>query len=480
MRPNILIINSDQHRYDCISTNGNKIVKTPNLDYLANKGINFHNAFTPIPLCCPARQTFMCGVVPEVHGKLWNYNGSGHAMEGLDPSNHNIWVHQLKDAGYSTAYIGKWHVSNEYSPKDFGFDYVIKGNAYPPVRQQKFNAENPLEILKGMTTIKDEGEVDGARTHSFAKDCIKFINKFQKEKKPWHIRLDFPEPHLPCFPAGQFKTTYNPSDIPPWNNFFDNFENKPFIQKQQLFNWGIQDWSWKEWSQYVSQYYGMISQCDDAVGMVVNYLERNNLNDNTIIVYTSDHGDATGSHRMIDKHYILYDNVIRVPLIIRWDGHISPRQNNFDFISHYLDISVTLLDILGLKVPVNYQGHSCKPVLEGQKHLMPRKYVISSYNGQQFGLYTQRMIRDNNYKFIWNLTDISEFYDLCKDPAELHNMVDSQELQDTLNEYRRKLYNALKKQHDPLVDTIWMKEILNRPFTNPRKILLAINNKNFA
>lgn len=468
-KPNILIINSDQHRYDCIAANGNAVVKTPNLDTLMQKGMSFENAFTLIPLCCPARQSFLCGVIPEIHGQLWNYDCSGHVMEGLDPAGHHIWVHQLKDAGYSTAYLGKWHVSPDHGPKEFGFDHVVGEFDYPHLRGMDATWDR-MENIRGID-MSDQGPVETSRTHSLAGACIDYIEQFEKDGTPWHIRLDFPEPHFPCFPTGKFADMYDPADIPPWDSYFDNFENKPFIQKQQLYNWGVQDWSWSDWSKYIAHYYGIISQCDEAIGNIIRYLEEHNLTEDTLIVYTTDHGDAAGSHRMLDKHYIFYENIVHVPLIIRWDGHIEPGCCNHDLISHYLDLPVTLLDLLGLDVPDGYQGLSFKSVLDGEKHSAPRDYILSSYNGQQFGLYTQRMIRDNDFKFIWNLTDVSEFYDLHNDPSELHNLIDVPEFQDMLNAYRRKLYDALRERQDPLVEMVWMKEILLNPYANPNRQL---------
>ncbi|MGI6705095.1 MAG: sulfatase-like hydrolase/transferase [Clostridia bacterium] len=152
------------------------------------------------------------------------------------------------------------------------------------------------------------------------------IEKYEEEGAPWLMSIDFPEPHLPCRPAGKFAEMYKPEEIPPWGSFADTFEGKPYIQKQQLYSWKIENFSWEDWAPIVARYYGVVSQVDDAIGRITDALEKMNVMDDTIIIYTSDHGDMCGGHRMIDKHYVLYEDNVKVPLLIRWPKGVRRRK----------------------------------------------------------------------------------------------------------------------------------------------------------
>jgi arylsulfatase A-like enzyme len=133
------------------------------------------------------------------------------------------------------------------------------------------------------------------------------------------------EPHPPYRPAQAFDEKYSAEDIPRWGSFDDMFAGKPYIQKQQLLSWGIEHYGWNEWVPIVARYYAVISQMDDAIGRVLRVLDELGMKGNTIVVYTSDHGDMCGSHLMMDKHYVMYDDVVRVPLIVLWPRNIGRR-----------------------------------------------------------------------------------------------------------------------------------------------------------
>lgn len=460
-KPNILLINSDQHRYDAMGNTGSRIVKTPHLDALALSGISFTHAYTPLPSCCPARQSLLAGVMPEQHKGLWNYNGGTLPVDGLSPE-RNIWVRQLRDAGYRTAYIGKWHVHPDLDPTHFGFETFEEppnDNYKTPHKSVKYPVENnpwPEFPVGHFETLS----VEQCHSHVLARTCMDRVDELSKDGSPWHVRLDFSEPHLPCVPAEPFASMYPPESISPWGNFNETFEGKPYIQKQQLRNWCIENWTWDEWSVYLSGYYGIISQLDDAVGRVIRYLEEKGIIENTLIIYTTDHGDAAGSHRLMDKHYVMYEEETHVPLVLRWEGVIPAGTVCSDFISHFLDLPVTLLDLLNLPVPADYQGISFLQQLQGQPAESPREVAFSSYNGQQFGLYCQRMIRDRRYKYVWNATDVDELYDLENDPNEMSNIASENEDSDLCRTYRRKVHEVFSALHDPLVTSLWNQRYL--------------------
>lgn len=461
-KPNILVITSDQHRYDCFGASdaATRIhdVRTPHLDALCASGMSFTHAFTPIPVCCPARETFHSGVMPEVHGGLWNFN-QANPIRGLSPD-ITTWPVLLAREGYRNVHVGKWHVSPDAGATAFGFEKDTPTHRH---RMEHVRDRYPFrgERIGGVGRFQDT-PLEEARTHRLVADAIEEIGQVAGTGSPWHVRVDFEDPHLACYPCEPFASMYPPETLAEWGNFRETFVRKPFIQSQQLRNWGIEDWTWEEWSVYLSGYLGMISQIDDAVGRLIRFLEDEQLTENTIIVYTTDHGDAAGSHRMMDKHYVMYDEVVRVPLLVRWDGTVAPGSTCDAFVSHFLDLGPTFLDAAGASPCPDFQGQSLLPFLCGQPDAPERDWIFSTYHGQQFGLYTQRMIRDRRFKYVWNATDTDELYDLETDPWELNNRIGDPELAETETGMRRRVHETFSQLGDHLVDCSWIRNWLTR------------------
>ena len=151
----------------------------------------------------------------------------------------------------------------------------------------------------------------------------------------------------------------------------------------------------------------------------------------------------------------MYEEETHVPLFVRWDGVIAPDSVCDDFVSHFLDLPVTLLELLELSVPKSYQGQSLLPRLRGESNPNRRDFAFSTYNGQQFGLYCQRMIRDDRYKYIWNATDVDEMYDLENDPFEMKNLAANNEDSELCRFYRGKVHEVFSELDDPLVTGLW-------------------------
>ncbi len=455
--PNILIINTDQHRYDCTGKSGMYPVKTPNIDRIADEGAWFSHAYTPIPLCCPARQAFLTGKRPESFGAHWNYDLT-LKVQSLAPQQFH-WTSVLKQQGYKLGYVGKWHASELYDPRDFGFDDYISIEDYGMFRRDRYGNKTTGPAWFGAV---DEVPLEASRTHWLADKAESLMRSYQKSGGPWHIRLDLPEPHLPCTPVKTFDDLYDPAAVPKWAGFDECFENKPYIQKQQLYNWNIQDYTWKDWAKTAAKYYAVISQADDAVGRILDSLDETGEADNTLVVYTTDHGDMCGSHRMIDKHYIMYDDVVRVPLAVRFPALFKGGIICSDFVCHYLDLVPTIMDIIGHEGPADLHGRSLLPLLQGRTPGDWRQDVVSTYNGNQFGLYTQRMIRTKHWKYIWNTTDIDEFYNMEHDPGELNNLIHDPSFTMIVQDLRARLLACLKEDEDGLVRTKWIEDQLLR------------------
>ena len=430
-------------------------VRTPNLDAIAGDGAIFRSAYTPIPLCTPARQSLLTGRRPEATGGLWNYD-LGPRTPALDPKSYS-WPRELQQVGYRSQYLGKWHVHPDHTPIDFGYDSYIPLEDYDAWREIRYPG---LPISKDWFGEIDTVPTADSRTHWFADRAADFIDKASTGDEPWHVRLDFLEPHLPCQPVAEFAERYVAADIPPWRDFDDPLVNKPYIQVQQLLNWGVENYGWEDWAPIVARYYAVIEQLDDAIGRVLRAIEDAGVRKETLIIYTTDHGDMGGAHRMMDKHYVMYDDVVRVPLIMRWPERIAAGTVVDAFAYNTLDLPPTISLITGVPAPEAGHGASLfdqsDAALNCSAQVLARDQVVSTYNGQQFGLFTQRMIRTREWKYVWNATDIDELYDLANDPNEFVNRIDDEDHVEIISDLRHRLYAQLSHDGDTIVQNDWM------------------------
>ncbi len=446
-RPNLLMIVCDQLRYDSVGFSGPNAalgapVPTPHLDALAADGLWFEDAYTAMPPCCPARQSMLAGCRPERFGALWNYDITSR-VASLTPE-YPTWSAALHDAGYRMGHVGKWHVSPTFTPLDFGYDDYVSEEDYLAWRQRNYpDAAGAKDLFGGVDPLP----LTASHTHWLAARAVEHLRRYAADARPWHLRLDLSEPHPPCMPCAAFAERFSAQALSPWPSFGDDFAAKPYIQRQQLYNWGNEALTWQDWRAYVARYFAIVSQLDDAVGLLLDALRDSGAADNTVILFTADHGDMCGSHRMIDKHYVLYDDVVHVPLVLAAPG-VQPRRVQ-GFVNNCLDMAPTLTQLAGLP-PMAGDGRSLAGLLTGQAVELD-DCALTTLNGQQFGLYTQRMLRTRDWKYIWNLTDTDELYDLQNDPWELHNLVHDPAAAPTLARLRQQLYGLLQQQEPNLV-----------------------------
>ena len=447
---NLLIINADQLRHDCVGYRGLRPVRTPSLDALAAESIQYTRAFTPLPVCAPARQALLCGRHPDSFGAQWNYD----FLPTPTVQPEWCWPLQLHRKGYNTAYLGRFHVSPTLKPKDFGYDQWVSWAGHKQRIQEKYP---DAQYSGGWLGCESPVDVEDSGTHWMAEQAAAMIERYAAEGKPWHIWVDYEEPHLPCRPSAPFSTMYDPESIPPWDGFGDSFEHKPYCHRQQTLSWATDELTWNDDFRYmVARYYGVVSQLDQAIGRILDALERTGQKDDTIVAFTSDHGDMCGSHQMLDKHYVLYDDICRVPLMVRHPGY-APRTCD-RFVSNCLDLPYSFIDWLGLEHPRVEHGRSLP--LEAWQDAAARGAIVSTSNGQQFGLYSTRMIRDDRYKYVWNLTDVDELYDLETDPGEKVNRIAEPDQQDRIAAMRRALYEELASHGDRFVGSEWIRRQL--------------------
>ena len=450
--PNILWICVDQQRWDCLGYAEKYPVKTPNIDRLAAGGVNLANSYCPIPVCCPSRQSMLTGKRAEQIGALWNYNQKIYT--GMLPADSQSWARELRDRlGYHTGWVGPWEGGYNATPASMGYDvYVPRSELVRPMAE-KYPHCVPTNGFWGQVYDMDK---EYAPTHQLAGQVVSLMEGWQDEH-PWLVQMEFSEPHLPCTPVKEFADLYDPADIPVWGGFEDAYENKPYIQRQQRINWNTEDKDWAFFAPIVARYYAWISQIDDAIGRVLDWLEAHGKLQDTVIIYPSDHGDYCGDRRQMDKHYAMYEEITHIPHLWHCPARFVQGLTSHALNTNALDIPVTIMDMLGLPTD-GMVGKSLLPVLKGETDAH-RDAVMVTYNGQQFGLFSQRMLRMGDIKYTWNLTDTDELYDLASDPYELHNLISDPDYAETLQSMRHRLLAELQAENDCMLNS-WTEQQL--------------------
>ena len=390
-RPNILFIFSDQQHWRALGLL-DEFFDTPNLDGLAGQGMVFGRGFCTTPQCSPSRSSIMTGLYPSRTGVMANLG-----RPGGNPLRQRTMGKLLQEAGYHTAYFGKWHLGSD-KVGTAGWDEDF-----------------------GVTEKKSGGD-------SFVtKKAGEFLAKVRDAGKPFALFLSYVNPHdIYRFSEHELDLSASQISLPTsWEK--ETFEGKPRVQKQfMLEDQGTHIWGKgkAEWMRYRDCYRAKVKLYDSEMGAVLEALKREMLWESTLIVATSDHGDMDTNHRMIFKGPFMYEHMVKVPLIIRvpkrFGGVGRKRVDDIDVVN--VDLVPTLLDFCGI-LPIACDGISLKPVLTGDdKEQERRDYVIGQYYGKQRWVNPIRMIRTPEFKYNKYIHHGEELYDLGNDPSELINL----------------------------------------------------------
>lgn len=463
---NILLIQADQLRRDMLGAYGNPVVRTPAIDSLARDGVVFDYAFTPCPLCAPARASLVTGKRPLRHGILANPE-SGLAA-GKDFAGKQATVAQLLSTrGYRSTLCGKWHVGTETTPADCGFEGVFyPGYGYPDqhphyqeylknlgvefrLRDQIWSRRPDGSPKYCLAAIQD-GPEEATVPHYLTTQAIDAARRAAEDGVPFFVRLDFWGPHAPYIVSERYAKMYDPAEIEPWVNFADDLSGKPAIQEACKRYWGIEDFTWKEWARLVAMCYAEIILIDDQVARLRAALSELGLAEDTAFFFTADHGGMVGAHGLEDKGPYLYDDVCRIPLIGCVPGHQGGRRSNG--LTYNMDLMPTVLDLAGVDIPADLDAVSLGPILKGEPGFArdEDEPVYVEFHGHQ-APYEQRMIRTRTAKYVFNSPDGDELYDLLNDPSEMHNLANDPARADCLTEMRRIMRGQFIKTRDPLL-----------------------------
>ena len=426
--PNMVVLLTDQQRFDTLGCSGNPICRTPVLDRIAEEGMIFRNAYTANALCTPARASLMTGLYPHNHGQLSNMGNFNGVFD--DQVLDKIAFPQLLDqAGYTLGYAGKWHLPKEGDTEFWTFSEWYDTRAYRQYLKDRaiafeFGASEvqPLEWGEeapffGPSVLSPEDHHDGW----VASRSCDMIDAFAEKDDPFFVCAAFHGPHFPYAVPEPYNTLYNPDDVPRWNNFDETFENKPSVQQKEALRWNTSHLTWPDWQKVIATYWGYCTYIDTQIGRIVDRLKEQGVYDNTLIVFLSDHGDMLGCHRLPFKGWNMYEEANRIPLIVRAPGLAEAGAKSTDFVS-LVDVMPTLLDLAGVSVPQNLDGRSLRPLLEQDPGAGWRKEAYVEFNGYESSLATIRMVRTDKWKYVYNPFSEDELYDLESDPGELNNL----------------------------------------------------------
>ncbi|MEO5802525.1 MAG: sulfatase [Verrucomicrobiota bacterium] len=413
-QPNILFIMSDDHAAHAISAYGSKINKTPNIDRIAKEGMRFSNCFVVNSICTPSRAAILTGKYSHINGvPVFNRFDGGQWTVAKE----------LQKAGYHTGIVGKWHLQSDPT----GFDYwnILPG-------QGKYYDPDFIEM--GVRKKKK-----GYVTDITADISREFLEKRPKDK-PFFLMCHNKAPHRPWEPDEKHAKQFENVEIPEPVTFNDDYKNRssaateatmridrdlqPSDVKQEP-PAGLSEKELKHWKyeRYMRDYLACIQSVDDNVGRLLDYLEKNGLSKNTIVIYTSDQGFFLGDHNWFDKRF-MYEKSLRMPFLIRYPEKIKSGKVNDGMILN-VDFAPTFLEYAGVKTPKEVQGHSIVPLLEGKT---PKDWRTSMYYRYYHYPADHKVqphygVRNERYKLIFfNRINEWELFDLKTDPHELKSV----------------------------------------------------------
>ena len=481
-RPNILWIMADQLRYDCVGANGNRIIKTPHLDRLAEESANFSRAFVQAPVCVPSRASFFTGRYPHSHRNRVNYTPLA-TSEVLLPA-------RLQRAGYQTAIVGKSHLYYHYPPtadeaRQTGFELVDlhdgvyftdPWSAYARWRQ----ASDPMceipyrKLARQVPQLRgdlppdanpyraaiDERYTDTTWTGIRTRERLK---ELAGSEQPFFLFCSFWKPHGPYEVPVPFDSMYNDVEIPlPEPETLESIGRLPppvekLILRSKKPQYAM-DRSQLQW--LYRSYYGTVSHLDREVGLVLDALKETGARDNTIVVFTSDHGDQLMEHGLLGKN-VFFEASIHVPLMIRSSGSVRP--GGYDAMVESIDVLPTLLELAGLPEPENCQGHSLVPICSESGRTSPPRDAVFGENvipevitsgGLDFSFVKgegvkgvrhpdAKMVRTRRWKYNYYPDGYEELYDLQNDSQERQNLAGDPAHKPVVDDLRQRLLNWL-------------------------------------
>jgi len=457
-RPNVLIIITDQQQSKTVLPNS--ICRMPAVNNLSKQSITFTRAYTPNAICSPTRASILTGLFPHSHG-MYDCTHTVDKHRAEYDASLPTWIQILREAGYQTAYLGKWHVERSGKLELFGFDHYEEPEEIDTLRKsyqnyrQELGLPSSYNIIYGKKLGKNgyrnqwlygvtDEPVYASRPYFIFSKAIEYIEKKLVPNKPWCMLVSTPEPHDPYIAHQEFYESYDFKDITPPINFEDKLLDKPNVLKRMQKVWT--DLEWKDFAEITRCYYAVCSLIDSQVARLIEILKSKGYFDNTIIVYTSDHGDMMGGHRLLTKGVTPYEEVYKVPLIIRVPN-LSLDGNICDHIVNIGSLGPTILELTGCRPLPKTHFHSFKPLLKNPKLSDWEDRTFAEFHGQRY-FFTQRILWDGYFKFIFNGFDYDELYNLEEDPGELYNLSNIAQYSGIKKDMIKKMWQIIRDTDD--------------------------------
>ncbi len=419
--PNVLFLCSDQHLTSAAGCYGSREVRTPNIDAIAATATRFNHAYCQAPVCVPSRGSIITSQYPHKHG--------ARILQDALPDDARTVAHFFKERGYATAAIGKMHFVDE--TRRHGFDHRLHEGSF----LETLTAEERTQFKR------DQGGAEGVegrpspladrffQDYWFADESVKFLHA--NRDRPFCLWTSFFMPHTPLVPQERFFKSYDPAKLTLPKRSEHELEagfQGHLIRARERGWYGQTD---AQLRQSLQGYYGNVSQMDACVGRVFNALRELGLDRNTVVVYTSDHGEMAGAHRMWTKHN-MYEQSVNVPLMIS-----APRDVRANALANQMveqvDLFPTLADLCGFAPPRELAGRSFAPLLRG-KRFQAREFAYSEYyfcrnvftrDDRFVGKPPIVMVRTDRWKFNFLSWERCELFDMQTDPGEFENVVDA-------------------------------------------------------
>ncbi len=420
-RPNFLFVMTDDQRWDAMSCAGNRILRTPNMDRLAAEGVRFENAFVTNALCSPSRGSILTGLYSHTHGVTTNSGASHHFRPSVV-----TFPLLLQKAGYYTAVIGKWHIAT--TPQGLGYDHwcILPGQgAYL----------DPVMIAHG-ARVKFRGHVEDV----IGDQALEVLRNRPKDR-PFCLMYHFKAPHRDWIPAERFRKVYEDIEIPYPPTFDVDLSDRPecirntdmqiadmpdFRERGVPAGLPRQERKRRNYQVMMKNYYRTLLGVDENLGRVLDFLDKQGLAENTMVIYTGDNGFFLGEYGMFDKR-LMWEPSIRVPMLVRYPAGVRPGRVDREHMVINNDVAHTILDYAGIPRPAHMEHHgmSWRPILEGKSSQWRESWFYEYFElpGPHCAPKC-RGVRTRRWKLIYYVQQPQawELFDLEKDPEERRNL----------------------------------------------------------
>lgn len=443
-RPNIIYILSDDHRYDFMGFTGKvPFLDTPNLDRMAEEGVHLKNAFVTTALCSPSRGSILTGQYTHRHGVVDN--------QSLVPEGTTFFPSFLQEAGYQTGYVGKWHMGEHHNDPRPGFDYWASFRGQGQYWNSVFNVNGQEEKPQDSTYVTEA--ITG-----YAKD---FLDNRDPDK-PFFLYVSHKAVHSEFTPAKEddgryadadltYPPTMYPPDHPKATVSADeyNYDDLPQWVKDQRYSWHGVDYLYHgamDFDEFYRSYCETLVSLDRSIGDLLDYLEANDLMDNTTIFYMGDNGFSFGEHGLIDKRQA-YEESMRVPLLAM-GRDIAEEVDVIEENVQNIDIGPTVLDLAGVEQAAQFDGQSFAPLLKGEPMNWRDTIYYEYFWERPFPQTpTTHAVRTAQYKYIryHGIWDLNELYDIQADPLEMNNLIRDPAYAEVAKDLRTALFNWLEQ-----------------------------------